>query len=367
MAKFEKIAYQPDYAVPPGETLRETMQALGMSQIQLAARTGLSAKTINGIVNGKEVLTPKTAILLQRVLGIKATFWNNMEADYRAALAAEAEQESLKRWIGWAKRMPYKILQQRGVLGVDLHGQNLVSGLLDFFGVSSPETWDAIWTSPQAAFRSSPAFRSAPEAVAVWLRLGELASQVITTGTYSESKLKGAAKEARRLTTATPDVFCHKLGEICADAGVALVFIPELPKLRLCGASRWLTPDKALIQLSLRYKRNDQLWFTLFHEIGHLLLHGKKEVFIDSDTCGQERKEREAHAFAAETLIPTKKLSAFLSKLQGKRPTKPQVIAFAEELGIHPGIVVGRLQHDKIIEYNQMTDLFQRVKWNSLN
>lgn len=367
MAKAANIAYEPDYAVPPGETLRETLDSLSMTQTQLAARTGLSLKTISGIVKGKEALTPKTAIMLHRVLGIKASFWNNMEADYRAALAAEAERGRLQGWIDWAEKMPYKPLQQRGVLAAGLRGQHLVAAVLDFFGVSSPEAWHAVWHSPQAAFRSSPAFLSSPEVVATWLRLGELAGQAIRTGSFSEVGMKKALAQARQLSKLAPVDFCPRLTDMCAQWGVALVFVPELPGLRLSGASRWLTPEKALIQLSLRYKRNDQLWFTFFHEVGHLLLHGKKEVFIDGDSFGQELKEFEANTFAANELIPPAKLRAFLDRLGGRTPLKREVVSFADAIGIHSGIVVGRLQRDGVIKFNQLTGLFQRLQGVSPN
>jgi Zn-dependent peptidase ImmA (M78 family) len=150
--------------------------------------------------------------------------------------------------------------------------------------------------------------------------------------------------------------------KICAQAGVAVVFVPELPGTHLYGATRWLGTKKALIQLSLRGKSDDQLWFTFFHEAGHILLHEKKDVFIKAEGkgCGEiggSEKEQEANQFAQDLLIPSEKYQAFVDTGQFD---ESEIRTFAKEIGIAPGIIVGRLQHEKIIPFSAWNNLKKR-------
>jgi len=140
--------------------------------------------------------------------------------------------------------------------------------------------------------------------------------------------------------------------------GVVVAFVPELPKTRAQGAARWITPSKALIQLSCRGKRNDILWFSFFHEAGHLLLHGKKASFVDTDSAASTDKEREADEFASNILLPRRELKEFVAEAKF---SEEAVVSFAEEVGVHPAIVVGRLQHEKIIGHDRLSHLIDRV------
>ncbi len=154
-------------------------------------------------------------------------------------------------------------------------------------------------------------------------------------------------------------LFRSRLADLCAAVGVAVVFVPELPKTGVSGATRWIG-DKAVIQLSLRYKSNDQLWFTFFHEAGHIILHGRKEIFIEGNEQSGE-KEEEANAFAADKLIPDAALRRFLAKWDGRNLA--EVETFADQVGIAPGIVVGRLQHDGVLRRSYGNHLKVFLRW----
>jgi len=148
---------------------------------------------------------------------------------------------------------------------------------------------------------------------------------------------------------------------LCSEAGVAVTFIPELPKIRVSGVTRWLSPYKALIQLNLRYKTDDQLWFTFFHEAGHIILHRKRAFFIDHEfNQSEDTEEQEANEFAANVLIPSKKLREFIRQ---DDKTREVIKRFASKIGIAPGIVVGRLQYEGILPYSHFNDLKSRLKW----
>ena len=150
--------------------------------------------------------------------------------------------------------------------------------------------------------------------------------------------------------------------ELAAAAGVAVVIVPELPKVRISAATRWLSSYKGMIQLSLGYKRNDQFWFSFFHEAGHILLHGKRDIFINAQEDSQEEKEHKANTFAANFLIPA---SQFRTLTKSGTPSKERIVAFAADLDIAPGIIVGLLQREKIIPYGFYNDLTVKFEWAS--
>jgi addiction module HigA family antidote len=352
--------YSPDFVTPPGETLLETIEALGMSQVQLAERTGRPTKTISEIINGKTAITPETALQFEKVLGVPARFWINLERNYQEWKAREAERQALEAHVAWVEKFPVKEMIKLGwIEHIDDPVSQLIE-LLQFFGVASPEHWSPVWEGEHVAFRRSPTFTAQPGVVSVWLRRGELQAQQIACEPYDVANFRAALLEIRSLTTREPQEFVPAMQSLCAKAGVAVVFVHELTNLRTSGATRWLSPTKALIQLSLLYKTDDHLWFTFFHEAGHIFLHGKKDIFLEgNDDVGD--KEAEADNFAANLLIPPEKYRNFKPRYEFF--SQAEVVAFAHEVGIAPGIVVGRLQHEKKMPITHLNGLKRKLIW----
>jgi len=360
MSETIRNEYAPDFVSPPGETLEEVLEMRAMSQAELAERTGRPKKTINEIVKGKAAITPETALQFELVLGVPAAFWTSREQQYREALARSKEIVSLETQVSWLQRIPYREMVKMGWLREEPQKAKQLQQVLMFFGVASPERWDQLWEGQQAAFRRSPTFESDPGAVAAWLRKGEIEAQKIQSADYNPARFKEALRYVRRLTRDLPPDFASLVVRECCAAGVRVVFVPELPGTRAWGATRWLTSTTALIQLSLRYKTDDHLWFTFFHEAGHTLLHGKREYFLEGDDQERDAKESEADSFALEWLIPQKDYTVF--RRLGARGCGA-VSRFAYQLGIAPGIVVGRLQHDGVLAHNQCNDLKKKIGW----
>lgn len=351
--------YQPDYVVPPGATVQETIEALGMTQTELATRTGRTLKHINEIVQGKAPISPETAIQFETVLGVPAIFWNNLERNYRARVAELEEKRRLVGWVDWLKQFPMAALRRRGVISKARDKAPQVKELLTFFGVATPEAWGALWSEVQVAYRRSRTFKSSSGALSVWLRLGELEGQRMQCAPYDRARFRAALTRARGLTEERPDVIERELRGLCAGAGVAIGFVPELPGTCVSGATRWLGSEKALIQLSLRHKSDDHLWFGFFHEAGHILNHGKKEIFVE-EKGDPDDKERDADEFASEWLIPSSEYRDFVSSSDFSEFSIRQ---FARAVGIAPGIVVGRLQHEGLIPYSRFNKLKQWYTW----
>jgi HTH-type transcriptional regulator/antitoxin HigA len=362
--KLAHRPFTPNYAVPPGDSLVELLDAIGLSQADLAERTGRPKKTINEIAKGKAAITPETALQLERVLGLPSSYWNTLEQNYRATLAKIEERQRLSQHVGWLTDFPIPEMIKRRWINARAEKVDLVEELLKFFGVASPEAWGEVWLRGKeaTAFRKSSTHDSAELSLtATWLRKGEVDGREVKCEAFDPTRFKAALAEIRDLTS-HDDIAAAFRSTIatCAAAGVAVVLVPEFPKLGICGATRWLSSDKALIQLSLHYKRADQLWFSFFHEAGHILLHGKKDIFVEQKRASENLQEVEANNFASDFLIPPESYRKFLAQRDFSLPT---ISSFAKSLSIAPGIVVGRLQHDKHIGFQIGTKLFVRVDW----
>jgi addiction module HigA family antidote len=350
--------FNPNYAVPPGAMLEEWLEERGMSQTALAERMDRPIKTINELIKGKTSFTQETAFQLEAVTGIEASFWTNADRIYQERASRLDEEERLKSWVGWARQFPFPEMVQFGWVAPAAEPVARVRALLRFFGVATPEAWEAVYVDFQVAYRKSPAFNSNPAHLGAWLRQGELEATKLDCEAYDELRFKSALTGLRRLTTAPPNHAGEKLVEQCKSAGVAVAMVPELSKTHVCGATRWVTPVKALIQMSLRYKTDDHLWFTFFHEAAHILLHGKKDVFVEFN-AKDNPKEKEADRWAADFLVPPTEWRRFVS---AGRMKSPDIQSFAAELGIHPSIVVGRLQHEKRIPFVACNGLKRRLR-----
>lgn len=193
--------------------------------------------------------------------------------------------------------------------------------------------------------------------MAAWLRMGELEMQKMQLPEYDKDSFKKALEEIKKLVAEQPDNFAKQLQQKCAKAGVAVVYTLCLPKAPVSGATRWFRTNP-LIQLTDRHKTNDHFWFTFYHEAGHVLLHGKKEVFFEEfeGYKPDKEKEEEANRFATKNLLP----DSFTDKLPFKL-VEEDVVAIAENYNTHPGIVVGRLQHMGLLPFSRGNQYKVRV------
>lgn len=371
----EKILYphMPDYSVHPGEYLEEVLESRGIKKREAADRLGISVKTISQLINKKAYITPDMAIQFERVLGISANIWNNMSSDYRLHEARINENTRLGKDTSWIKQFPIKDLKDRKFLPDTDNKEVLLDALLAFFGVSSTDAWEnyynKIFTS--VCCKKSGAYEDNLPHLASWIREGEIKAQSIDTGNYSRVKFRENLDKIRQLTVEPVESFELKLVKLCAEAGVAVVFVPECEKTHIWGITRWINSKKAMIILSLRYKTNDHFWFSFFHEAAHILLDGKKFIFVENNSRNKKEKgkaskeEVRADEFAGNILIPQADYENFTFNTFKFEPDS--IEKFAKKINIHKGIVVGRLQHDGFIKYHQYQDLKERFEFIEYN
>lgn len=353
--------YKPEYAIPPGWLLESHLEAREMSQAECARRCGRSPKLISEIVSGKAPIEPDTALQLEKVLGLRSEIWLGVEKDYRLYLARQAESERAAEEAEWLQSFPVSSLVKRGLLPRRASVAERVETLLAFFGVASVVAWQARYGSMQVAFRQSPSVASEDTALATWLRLGEIKAEKTECDEYDASRFRTALRLIREMSREPVAETWDRVKTLCRQNGVALIYVEPLPRAAVSGAARWLTPRKALIQLSGRYKTNDQFWFSFFHEAAHLLLHSKRTVFVNSAASGartvtseSEATESEANMWAANWLVPSNQWKRFAATCP---QSAAEVTAFAEKQGIAPGIVVGRLQREGTLPWTHLNGL----------
>jgi len=360
-----EAAVHSNLPIPPGEYLEEVLEELGMTKEELARRMDRPASKLSSIFRGRKAITADTALQLEKVVGVPAHIWTGLEAEYRLALARQQEEKERKRLkdeTPLITRFCYADLARMGAVPRFTKGVDKVLALQKFFGVTSLHNVSMV-RRYAAAFRCGGGKRErSPEAVAAWLRLGELRAREIHCAPFNKHRLKVVLHEIRGMTTQPPDEFLARLTGLLAGVGVALVLCPHLPKTYAHGATFPLGREKRVLILSLRGKWADIFWFSLFHELGHILLHGRNTIFVEYDNGDPEMQgqEKEADEFAASVLIPPEKWSVFI----GRKAFSPEDIRiFARDVGVHAGIVVGRLQHEGFLRPDRHNNLRIRYEW----
>ncbi len=358
--------FEPDWVSIPGETIEDLLEERDWTQAELAERTSFTRKHVNDLVKGRASITADTALRLEAVFGAPADFWLRREALYREALERRCRYDTLRRDASWLKELPLNQMVKLGWVQRVSHRGQQVAEVLDYFGVASVEAWRRQYEAPLAAFRASKKLEKKMGSVAAWLRQGELEATAISCAPYARAGFTSALTEARVLTNEPdPAVLVPRLVELCAASGVAVVFVPAPVGCPASGATRWLSPEKAMLILSLRHKTNDHLWFTFFHEAAHILLHGKKVQFVDLADPVDNENEKQADRFARDRLIaPASALRLKDMGLAGN-VSKAAVCRFATEVGIAPGIVVGRMQKEGWLPWTHLNGLKMRYTWAS--
>lgn len=357
--------FKPDYASPPGETLAETIEVMGLTQSELARRMGRPIKTINEIIQGKAALTADTALELEHVLGVPASFWNGLESNYREHLARQRAAENLEVDEEWLVSLPVAAMQKQGWISKTKEKRKVTEDLLRFFGCASVSGWKEAWGGPLAAYRKSPKLQSQPEALAAWLRKAELEGRKQPCPPYSADAFTAALVRIRGATTLPVKEWEPTIRRECNACGVAYVILPELPGTHASGAARQLNDDCALIVQTGRYKDDGHFWFTFFHEARHVLQGKLKREWLVEYEGREDALEVDANRFAREFLIPTEAILAMRQKHGGKMP-KSAGKELAKQLGIAEGIVAGRFHYDRIWQPFVGNELKLRYKLEDL-
>jgi HTH-type transcriptional regulator/antitoxin HigA len=353
--------------IPPGEFLEEVLEDMGMTKNEFAKRMKRPATKMNSIFQGKKEITPETALQLEKVTEVPAHVWSGLEKEYRLALARvenKKRTEEKNDELPLIKRYCYNNLAELGIIEKKKDRYEQLDQLHKFFGVTSLFNIPKI-SRYQTLFRQASGAKEkvSEEALTAWLRIGERAAYQTECAPFSKEKLRISLSLIRSMTLRAPSEFQKELESLLASCGVAFVIVPHFPKTFSHGVSFWVSKEKAVIMNTLRYNWADIFWFSLFHELGHVILHGSSELFIESSNVdfGKEEKERQADNFASSQLIPKKEYDEFISK---NSFYENDIKRFSSQIKVHPGIVVGRLQHDKKIEISWHNKLREKCYYD---
>ena len=334
-------------ATPPGATIKEQLVDRGMSQKEFAARMDMTEKHISRLINGEVQLTPEVAIRLEVVLGVPARFWNNLEAIYREKLIRVEAENSMDEDEKIVKEFPYNEMAQYGWVPKTINSKEKVVNLRSYFGVVNLSLLENNQIT-RIACRRLEVTEKSDVALLAWAQEARIKARETETDPINIKGLLKIIPEIRNMTVQNPKVFCSRLKKMLADCGIALVFLPHLKGSFLQGAS-FIDGNKIVVGMTARRKDADIFWFSLFHELAHIVLgHIGKNDGLD------KMDEDDADEWARDLLIPKNEFKEF--KFEGNFTTEG-IVKFAQTIGIAPGIVVGRLQNEGYLKHNMKNDL----------
>lgn len=340
--------YASPIPIPPGETLKEIIDELDMSQKELAERLGVSTRHLSFIITGKSEISREFAQKLEYVLGIDSFFWVNLENEYRCALKKMNPIGTSENEEVIAKDIPYSELAKQGYVEPTRKIDEKIRNLRSFFGVSDLNYIPKV----NCAFRKANIANESELALAAWIRIAEIQAKEIKTDKFNRRKLIKSLEEIRTLTRYDASIFYKKLVDLLASCGIALVVANHIKGTGVQGVTFFNNKkNKLIIQLSVRRKYADTFWFTLFHELGHIVIDETEEFSYIN--CSEE-EEKKVDLLAKEILIPEERYRDFLRK--GMYGNYNAIEKFAEVIDIHPCIIIGRLKYDEYLPYNIFVD-----------
>lgn len=338
----------------PGDTIQEHIDAIGMSQAELAERLGRSKEKLNELIKGKAPITKETATKLEYVLGVPASFWLNLERQYQDELLEIEQMEELEQCKEWVSGFPLPAMKKLGIIPDTRDKSHLAGILLKFFRVATPQQWSSIYEGSSLAFKIELRHTAEPQAISVWLRLGELQAERMKVETFDKKKLTDSIPIIKEIAFNHSENWMEELQAVCASFGVVLVYSPCISKAPIYGASRWIKNKTVpLIQLTDRKKDYNAFWFTFFHELAHIRYHNKTDIFINGieEISPDADKEAEADAFASRMLLSEKERNEIFQYFDYDTEL---IMELSRKFKRHPGIIVAQLQREGLVKYNDI-------------
>jgi len=295
--------FNPDWVSCPGETIVDLLEEFKWTQVELAERLGYTKKHIYLLLQGKAPITEETALRLEKTVGGTVQFWMNREMRYREAIARKKDIKDLKEGCYWLKELPIEFMLEKGLIKEQNNKVRQVYECLCFFGVSSVDAWKKKYESNIVAYRRLKNAEGKIGSIATWLRVCEKKAETVVCAEFSKKKFVEALEAIRKFNplddfkSAIPD-----LQRLCADNGIIFVTEEMPPDCHILGAAKWLDHNTGLVMLADDYETKYEFWFSFFHEVGHLLLHSKRLLYIDSVVGKEDDHEDEANQFAKDFL-----------------------------------------------------------------
>lgn len=350
--------YRP---IHPGKILKQMLDEKGWSQDELAIITGRSRQTISEIISGKTGVTPDMAVVLAAAFGNTPADWLKWDASYRLSMIEGEGGIVVEKRARLYKIAPVREMQKRGWIRESKEVSELENDLKAFFGT---ESLDESLRFPVALLRHSaePTLSAAERA---WcFRARQLAGAVHHVAVFDHRRIDAAENRLRELAAHAKEA--KYICEVLAETGVRFVVVEPLPGMKIDGAAFWLDEKSPVIAISGRIDRIDNIWFAVMHEWAHI--KNGDALSVDNDLLGddsailvQDEAERRANEQAVSALIPATEMDSFIRRV-GPLYSKTRIVQFAHRIRIHPGIIVGQLQHRKEIGYQSNREMLVKIR-----
>lgn len=351
---------RPARVVSPGQVISKELEARGWTQRDLAAITGRPYQAINEIIKGAKQITPDTARELAKAFGTSMDFWMNLEANYRLFLAAQEDKEKeIERRSRLYTIAPVAEMVKRDWIAGSDDTDELENQVCSFLEIQSPSETPAVY----ARFRISSGRGPEQAALAAWVKRVEQLARLQPVGKYDPERLRANMPQITALAHTAEDT--AKVPKTLQDLGVHFLLVPHLSHTYLDGAALYVG-ERPVVAATLRYDRIDWFWFTILHELAHILLGHSAQLDslfgeVKGDELGTNPGESEANELARNWLLDPDAFGRFVARV---RPyfSKAKIEAFAEAQKRHPGIVLGQLQHLKVVEYKYLRSMLVKVR-----
>ncbi len=359
---MNKIEFEDIYAFHPGYYIKDLINDLEMTQEEFAKRLNITPKNLSELINGKASISENIAKNLSLMFGTSVDVWIDLQKKYNQkvleikTLQAQRDEEKDLELID------YSFFEKLGVVKNTKNKTEQVSELFKYFAISSFSIFKK--TDFLVQFRQA---HNVDEKVILnsnaWVQTVINKGKQIKTQHYSEKKLKEYVPQIRKMTFQDPSEFVPLLYQSLSECGVAFVLIPSLKNSGVYGATKWINENKAVIGITNRGKYADIFWFSLLHELEHVLQRKLTKILIDFENNNNfsEDYEKEADQFAKDLLIPPEYYKPFINE---HAFSEQKIRDFANSINIHPGIVVERLQKEKLLPYNHLNKLKKKYDFN---
>ncbi len=350
----------PAEVFPPGEFIRDEIEARGWTQTDFAEILGRPFRLVNEIISGKRAITPETAFGLGEALGTGPQFWMNLESSYRLSLV-EREDTSVAQRAKLYAMAPIKDMVKRGWIDPPEDTHHLELQLLHFFEIDSIDEVPNL----RAAARKSTSYAETSASQVAWLYRAKQLASALEVPAFEEGSLIQVFDKIRKLIHVEHGE--RRVSRLLGDNGIRFVVVEHLSKTKLDGAAFWLDDHSPVVALSLRFDRIDAFWHTLVHELAHI--HNRDGASLDdnliSDGASTVRElseiERKADEFACNLLVPKDEIESFIART---RPyySKASINKFANRIHVNNGIILGQLQRRGEIKYSQNREMLVKIR-----
>ena len=354
--------------IHPGETILDVIELRNITQSELADRAGVSASYVNSVITGKKAISSKFAMALEYALGIPKSFWLNLQARYDAEMLEVDETLSITEDEMNVRKQLNEIvryLRNQNLIPVGEKKRESILSIRKALQISDLRNLERI--STVSAFRMGTEANINPYVVGAWIRICQLLGEKVSIEKkFDLASVDNLIADLKRIMLSSSESLEHDLKSVLKSYGIDFVLVRHFRGAPVQGFINKKSDGTYQICMTLRRSFADIFWFSLFHEIGHIAngdLIKSKNYFVDDGT--DALKEEKADLFASNHLLDPESYDRFISTHDFSLPA---ILSYAENQGVPPYIVIGRLQKKEILKYSQYAQYKLRYKWlDSIN